>query len=121
MVKCSTPSHHLTDVRIDAHLSGNIVWLDMFVVPMQQRKRGVGRAAYMEWEKSLSSLVTCVKLLASDTGNGLSDGFWEAMGYSFQYESDEFGVLSYEDMQSMWKGLNGHPTPPSVKVLSEND
>jgi predicted GNAT superfamily acetyltransferase len=96
---------------IDAHRSGNAVWIDMMLVPKKQRGRGVGRAYYEQWEAALPKDVELVRLMAADTGEGASNGFWEAMGFDFQYDGED---LDYEMTHYMWKGVNGYPTPPTV-------
>lgn len=55
--------------------------------------------------------------MAADTGSGLSNGFWEAMGFNYQYDGES---LDYETSQYMWKGVNGHPTPETVWVDAED-
>lgn len=102
---------------INAHRSGDIVWIDMMHVPPGQRGKGIGRAFYERWEASLPKDVTLVKLMAADTGEGVSNGFWDAMGFDYQYAGE---ALGYEASQTMWKGVNGFPTPPTVDVDAED-
>lgn len=99
---------------ISAHMSGkDTVWIDMMYIPPEKRGQGFGRNFYENWESNLPKTVKLVKLMAADTGDGISNMFWEKMGFEYQY----YGMdLPYEVSQYMWKGVNGHPTPPAVKV-----
>lgn len=101
--------------HVDADVRGTLATIHMFYVPPHMRGRGEGRRVYEEWEASLPKTVSLVRLMAADYGDGagLSNGFWEAMGYSHQYDGED---LDYETSQWMWKGVNGHPTPPTVRV-----
>ena len=100
---------------IEAHLSGeNVLWIDMMFVPKEQRGKGIGTQFYEEWEKSIPESVTLIKLMAADTGDYDSTGFWDKMGFSFVYDSNL--ELDYETAQMMWKGVNGNPTPKSIFV-----
>lgn len=101
---------------INAH-GNELVWIDMMWVPPDQRGTGVGRRYYEEWEKALPPSVRLIRLMAADAGDGLSNGFWEAMGFEYQYVGED---LDYETSQYMWKGVNGHPTPPSVDADAED-
>lgn len=103
---------------IHAHRSGDTIWIDMMEVPEGQRRKGVGANVYQQWEASLPPDIKLVRLMAADTGSGKSNGFWEAMGFDYQYDGDD---LDYETSQYMWKGVNGHPTPPTVIVDGEDD
>lgn len=103
---------------IEAHRSGDIVWIDMMVVPKGRRGTGAGRAFYDAWVAALPQDIPLIRLMAADTGAGLSNGFWEAMGFSYVYVGDD---LDYELGQQMWQGVNGHPTPPSIEVEPAED
>lgn len=104
---------------IRAHKSGeDVVWIDMMFVPPDQRGKGLGKQYYEEWESDLPYTVKLVRIMAADTGSGLSNGFWEKMGFEYQYYGTD---LPYEVSQYMWKGVNGHPTPPSINVDENSD
>lgn len=107
---CREPS---PSASIDSHVSGDVVWLDMIRVQPDRRGLGIGQATYRAWEASLPLNVTLVLLVAADTGSGSSAGFWEAMGFDYRYDGPD---LSYEAEITMWKGVNGHTTPPTVHV-----
>lgn len=109
-----------SDTYISAHLSGDIMWLDMMRVTPEKRGSGIGRKYYRQWELQLPKNVELVRLMAADTGSGLSNGFWEAMGYEYVYDGDP-DVIGYEASQHMWKGVNGHPTPEPILVDPEDD
>lgn len=96
---------------IEAHESGDTVWVDMFVVPPEERGKGVGARFYLDWEAKLPGSFKLVRLYAGDTGAGPSHGFWERMGFSYVF-ADEQGN---ENDNYMWKGIHGQPTPAAVK------
>lgn len=98
---------------ISAHVSGDLMWIDMMSVPKSERGKGAGKVDYLAWEKNLPENVKLVKIFASDTGDGHSAVFWEKMGFEYQYEGEN---LDYETANCMWKGVNGHATPPTVDV-----
>lgn len=104
--------------NIAAHASGDVVWIDMMSLPKGERGKGAGRAGYAEWEETLPENITRVQILASDTGAGNSAAFWEKMGFTYQYEGEN---LDYESAHRMWKGVNGHATPPTVNVDDEDE
>ena len=96
---------------IEGHRGGAAAWVDMVFVPDGRRGRGEGRRLYEEWEAGLPGDVEMVLVFAADTeGEGNSDGFWEALGFSYRFEGDE-DDLSYDAAHTMVKGVNGHPTP----------
>lgn len=103
---------------ISAHLSGNVLWIDMMYVPPQMRRRGFGAKYYKDWEKSIPSTVRLIRLMAADTGSGLSNGFWERMDFEYQYDGEN---LDYETSQYMWKGVNGNPTPDTIYIDDEGN
>lgn len=101
---------------IDDHRSGDIMWLDMMAVPV--RGQGIGRRYYQQWEAELPKDIKLVRLMAADAGHGLANGFWEKMGFEYQYDGED---LDYETSQYMWKGVNGFPTPETVWVGDDDD
>ena len=94
---------------IEAH-GTDMLWLDWMYVKPEYRGTGLGAEAYRLWEKDLPGDVRLVKLMAADTGDGTSAPFWEKMGYTYVYD---YETGDYEADHTMWKGVNGHPTPPS--------
>jgi len=107
---------------IDAHQSGDTVVIDMMHVPDAMRGTGVGRSTYETWEAALPKSVHLVRAWAADTGSGKSNGFWEAMGFDYQYVPTADSEVDDQDFWWwMWKGVNGHPTPPSIPVDTFND
>jgi hypothetical protein len=106
---------------IDAHRSGDIVWIDMMEVPTEQRGQGVGRRVYEEWEASLPEDVKYIMVYAADTeGRGHSDMFWEALGFEWRWYSEFPEDLGDEGQHTMIKGVNGNPTPEPVFVGPED-
>jgi GNAT superfamily N-acetyltransferase len=104
---------------IEASIGRDTANIDMFYVPKNQRHKGVGTRYYQEWEANLPKTVKLIRLLAADTeGQGNSDQFWEMMGFEWQYTGEN---LSYEAEHTMWKGVNGHPTPPTVNTDEYED
>jgi hypothetical protein len=103
---------------ISSHRSGATVYIDMMTVPRDQRRKGVGRAYYDEWEAALPHDVVMIKLMAADTGSGNSAEFWSSMGFDYQYDGES---LDYESQNMMWKGVNGHPTPATIDVDDEDE
>ena len=105
--------------RIVADIGKEVALIHDFYIPQHMRGKGMGRRYYEEWEASLPETVELVKLFAADyDGSGNSDGFWDALGFSYAYTGD---TMSYEAEHTMWKGVNGHPTPPPVDVDDEED
>jgi hypothetical protein len=108
-----------TKSYIDGHISGDIAWVDMIFVSREDgRLAGKGRKLYREWEANLPENIEMVIIMASDTGSGPSDDFWDKMGFCFQYQGSE---LSYEAEHAMRKGVNGHPTPRPINVEENED
>jgi predicted GNAT superfamily acetyltransferase len=102
---------------IEGHLSSpETAWVDMILIPAQERGTGQGRRTYEAWEARLPATVEVVRLFAADTGSGESDGFWEAMSFEYQYDCEDESDLDYESSHMMFKGVNGHPTPKPIWV-----
>ena len=100
---------------IEGHRGARTAWVDMIFVPQGRRGRGEGRRLYVDWEAALPADVEMVLAFAADTeGDGNSDAFWEAMGFSYRYDGDEDG-MPYETAHAMVKGVNGHPNPPPIR------
>jgi predicted GNAT superfamily acetyltransferase len=58
---------NINNPYISARKSGqDVVWIDMMVVPPQQRGTGIGRGFYKNWESNLPKSVKLVKLMAAD-------------------------------------------------------
>lgn len=105
-------------VIIAADIHEKVAIIHDFVVPKSLRGRGVGRREYEKWEANLPHTVELVKLFAADYGDGKgnSDGFWENMGFDYQYADAD----DYETAHMMWKGVNGHETPPPIEWDDED-
>jgi len=112
-----TPS----EATIEAHRAGDVMWLDWFYLPARCRGEGRGGAAYAEWEGSLPHDITRVRLFAADTGTGRTDGFWERMGFSYVYDTENPDALADDERYTMHKGVNEHPTPPGIWVIDDDD
>lgn len=95
-------------VVISSHIAGTTAVIDMIEVPAHELRKGRGRAAYEAWERALPPQITHVEVFAADTGSGPSDGFWDALGFSYHFEGPD---LTYEEQKIMCRGVNGHPTP----------
>lgn len=109
---------------VDAHQSGeHTVEIEMMFVPEHIRGTGVGRKTYEEWEAALPSHIHLVTAWAANTGDGKSNMFWEAMGFDYKYvpEGDSEADDNVDFWWWMWKGVNGHPTPPSIPVDTFED
>ena len=89
--------------EISTHIQGTTMWIDMFAIPEDLRRRGLGRKLYDQWEKSLPLHIKNIQLVASDSGAGPSDAFWDAMGFDYFHADVE--DLNYEDKQHMIKYL----------------
>jgi hypothetical protein len=112
----------LSKPYIDWHMSGpELVWIDMMSVP--EPRQGVGQKYYKRWQARLPKTVRLIRLMAVDTGGGQgpSHRFWEAMGFDYTYDGDALEDRSNELRDYMWKGINGHPTPPSVNVDEDDE
>lgn len=103
--------------RLEGHRSGDSVWIDMIYVTPGERGKGEGRRLYKDFEAALPPDITLVRVFAADTeGEGNSDDFWLALGFAYRYEAEVTSDLSYEAAHTLIKGVNGHPTPASVRV-----
>ncbi len=89
------------------HIKGEIAYLETMIV--FERRQGYGRKIYTDWENGLPGNVKYVLLDPVDGGAGPSNGFWEKMGFSYQFVDDD---PEYEVPKTMIKGVNGNPTPP---------
>lgn len=96
------------------HVQQGVAIIHDFFIPKELRGTGIGRKTYEEWEAALPPSIKLVRLFSADyEGTGNADEFWDAMGFSYAYEGDN---LDYESQHAMWKGVNGHPTPPTITV-----
>ena len=101
---------------IDAHISGDLVWIDMIHVPKEDRGKGIGTKLYKDWEAKLPKNIKLVRIMAADTdGSGTSDNFWKNLGFNYTYGEGRES-LDYEYQQWMQKGVNGHPDPEPIVV-----
>lgn len=77
--------------KLDVHISGDTLWIDNFEVAKGLRRHGTGSLLVRAIEKAArSNDIRRIRLWAADTGTGRSNHFWEAMGYSYDYD-DESG------------------------------
>lgn len=89
----------------------------MIWVPPALRGAGAGRRLYEQFERDLPADVTAVVVFAADTdGSGNSDGFWEALGFSYRYTAPDAEDLSYGARHTLIKGVNGHATPAAIEL-----
>ncbi len=110
-------------VRINWHLvDPETAYLEWLQVPKELRGRGVGSAAYKEWEKDLPKQIRYIPLHAADAGPGYSGPFWEGLGFSYRldfgYWPDPSDDL-YESSHAMIKGIRGAKTPDPVALNPE--
>lgn len=88
--------------------------IEMMLV-VGEHGKGEGRRLYEEWEAALPKTVKLVTLFAADyDGSGNSDGFWGKMGFDWVYNAGDACDMDYESTHRMHKGVNGHPTPPTI-------
>jgi GNAT superfamily N-acetyltransferase len=125
------PTAHLTDtapvlapasaaapeVCLEAHRSGDTVWIDWLYVAPSERRRGAARRALARFEAELPREIRLLRVFAADSeGAGNSDDFWLSVGFAYRYAGDP-EELSYEAAHTLVKGVNGHPTPASIRVI----
>jgi len=113
----------IQSVIIDAHLVGSDkVYIEWFQVPKELRRRGIGTAAYKEWEKRLPKRIRYVTLNAVDAGPGYSGPFWRSLGFVYRwdygYDLDVSDDL-YDSSHAMIKGVGRTRTPETVQVDPE--
>lgn len=108
---------------IDAHVVGDVAEVELLYVPPNERGKGVAKRLYQRWEKSLPKNVEFVQLEAVDYGDGagMSNLFWERMGFVYKYDVSEESNVPDEIAYRMWKGVNGHPTPPPTVLERDGD
>ena len=94
---------------ITAHRSGKMVWIDMMSVPPQQRRQGVGRAYFEQWERDLPNDIEYIRIVPVDAGSGKADPFWEAMGFDYLFTSQH--PYDHDVPDDMVKGVNGQSAP----------
>ena len=80
-------------IEINAHRAGDSMWIDWFSVP--NRGQGDGRSAYEKWEQNLPQDIKTVRLHASDAGEGPSHGFWDAMGFDYEFPDDDNQMIKH--------------------------
>jgi len=73
--------------KIDAHREGDTIWINYFEVPV--KGKGLGRAEYEKFEKSLPKDIKKIRLVASDAGYGPTHDFWDRMGFDYAYPDDD--------------------------------
>jgi GNAT superfamily N-acetyltransferase len=116
----SAKKKDLEAVHIDAHGVGNDkVYIEWFLVPKDLRGRGVGTAAYRQWEKGLPKTVRYVTLNAVDSGHGYSGPFWESLGFVYKWDygyAPDVSDRLYESSHFMIKGVGRTLTPKTVSI-----
>ena len=85
--------HELLEANIQAHRQGNTIWIDYFEVPV--RGKGMGSREYRDWESKLPQDITKIRLHASDAGHGPSHGFWDQMGFDYEFPDDDNQMIKY--------------------------
>ena len=99
-------------VEINWHISGDIAIIDMFRVPKECRRQGLGTEAYKRWETKLPPTVKRVWLFSADTGSGNAHNFWESLGFDFRHKDFEAEPNcmdnAYEDYWAMGKAVPAH-------------
>jgi hypothetical protein len=93
---------------IDAHRVGNTVVIDYFEV--KPRGQGLGTKEYEKFENNLPPEITMIRVHASDAGEGPSHGFWDAMGFDYEFPDDD---------NYMVKHLNSHLREASGYIPSK--
>ncbi len=104
--------------ELEAHRAGSTdFWIDWFSVAPDRRGQGEGRRMYERFEAELPDDVTMVRVFAADTdGEGNSDAFWLALGFTYRYDAEDAGDLSYEQAHMLVKGVNGHAAPAPIYI-----
>lgn len=85
--------------------------INWFAMPENSRGQGLGRKALEAFVAELPETVTYIQLFAAETGNdGRSNGFWEALGFDYLYESfeaEDEQLLGVELTYTMFMNVNG--------------
>lgn len=76
-----------SNAKIDAHRVGDTIWINYFEVPV--KGKGLGKAEYEKFEKSLPKDIKKIRLVASDAGYGPTHDFWDRMGFDYAYPDDD--------------------------------
>ena len=85
-----------TKPEITAHRVGDSMWIDWFSVP--NRGQGEGRRTYEKWEQNLPQDIKTIRLHESNAGEGPSHGFWDAMGFDYEFPDDDNQMIKRLDM-----------------------
>ena len=83
----------LLETNIQANRQGNTIWIDYFEVPV--RGKGLGSREYKDWESNLPQDITKIRLHASDAGHGPSHGFWDQMGFDYEFPDDDNQMIKH--------------------------
>jgi len=111
--------------KLDAHwmdAEKTAVYIEWFSV--EESGKGNGRRAYEAWEARLPESVKYIYLHAADPdGGGNSHGFWEAMGFDFEYTygSAIEHEIDDETKYAMVKAIHGAAQPEPHLITSEDD
>jgi GNAT superfamily N-acetyltransferase len=96
--------------KIQAHRQGDTIWLDYFEV--SQRGQGLGTKEYLNWEKNLPAEIKKIRLHASDAGHGKSHGFWDKMGFDYEFpDDDNYMIKSINEMNENFADGKGPGKP----------
>lgn len=89
----SWPDAEQAAIRLECHADGGLLWIDMLAIPEGKRGEGVGAKLWRHFEASLPPSITCIKLMAADTGSGPSRGFWCRMGFQVESRTQKHGII----------------------------
>lgn len=79
--------------HIQGNEAGGVFWIDMFSIPGKHRRKGTGKKLWRHFEESIPPKFRIIKLVASDAGDGSSEGFWRKMGFQTESRDRHNGIV----------------------------
>jgi len=93
---------------------GDTAWVGLLYVPAEMRRRGLGRAMFERWARTIPPDVRHIKLLAVNLDGEYPTGFWRKLG--FEPADDECGELEIATGYMVRPAPRwcGSPDPPAA-------
>ena len=111
----------ITEITYHFLNDGNTVFIDLFYIPLEHRRKGNGTAAFKKFLTLLHEDVTEIRIVVSTNVERNAHYFWTKIGFHYLYNILEDNYQDDEIINSMTYPVKGDKPKIFVNSFTENN